>query len=884
MDPTSSHSQSATRSGPGLDDLVADLLAQHEGQSLTRLAAALDQLCRVHPGQARSLRRRFRLLAEMGMLDAEPDQAPPREIPDRLGEFELLERLGQGGMGVVYRASQPSLGREVALKLVRPEQLWFDGARERFQHEVRTVARLSHPGIVPVHAVGEEDGLPWFAMELVRGATLAQVLRALRGRRAEELCGADLLRAAHECMGSADEDAAAAELPDLFQGSWSDACLRIVRAVAEALEHAHRLNVLHRDLKPSNIMLTPEGRVMLLDFGLSSEEGGSQASRTAATHAGSLPYMAPELLDGAGRPGRRSDVYGLGVTLYELFSLNLPYQADSSQALRARVVEARPRPLREFNKRITWEAETVCRCAMERDPGARYATSADLALDLSNVLEGRPIVARRPGPVRRARRLIEAHPVVGASLLVLAIAAPTTWGIQQARANRQLSEKQVQLEVQGAALAEANRQLEGAIETSRSNLGLALTAVDEFLGRMGAADLVDMPRVEPVRRALLARAVELFEEMVGTHPDADVLVHKLSRAHFRAANAYARVADHERAIEGYQTQIRLLEGLIASGGSSPHDLAHDLNRADAELGDVLNRQGRYEEAIEVQSRALERSRRFVQRWPDSLDARMDEAIALTRLAQPFASRGDYELALPLTMEAIERLEALVRDDPQEPGPWPKLCNNYWLAGIAHKHAGRMDEALEASDAGLAAVSDFLALFPDSSAGRMLETRLWNQMGELAAELDGPEAALPLYAENVERLKALDASFPGVINIEDMVFTGLANLGATYVMCGDPGRGVEFLQHASARVRALRERVPGSQEYALRDAMIDGSLAEGYRQIGEPGRARQLLGRAIPAVEAELERHPGRLELSHFLAQLRVSEADLSADESAAPAR
>lgn len=164
---------------------------------------------------------------------------PPAAIPERLGDFRLLERVGAGSMGVVYRALQVSLRREVALKLILPEQLYFPEARERFRREIEAVSRLRHVGIVHVHTVGEEGGLPYFAMELVEGASLAAVVEHLRGQRAQTLSGADLaaaIQARTRLFGAPPPISASDEA---FAGTWVQSCCRVVLQVAEALHHAH---------------------------------------------------------------------------------------------------------------------------------------------------------------------------------------------------------------------------------------------------------------------------------------------------------------------------------------------------------------------------------------------------------------------------------------------------------------------------------------------------------------------------------------------------------------------------------------------------------------------------------------------------------------------
>src|SRR5262245_60032547 len=182
------------RSLPGSDDRVESLVAQCLERAETDGASAVDAVCARHPDLADAVRERLAALDVLGLVGAAP-AAAQSGFPERLGEFRLLRRLGGGGMGVVYLAEQSKLGRRVALKLIRPEHLYFPGARERFRREVEAVARLQHPGIVPVHTVGEEGGIPYFTMEYVEGHTLEDVLRALRGRSPVELSSSDLAEA-----------------------------------------------------------------------------------------------------------------------------------------------------------------------------------------------------------------------------------------------------------------------------------------------------------------------------------------------------------------------------------------------------------------------------------------------------------------------------------------------------------------------------------------------------------------------------------------------------------------------------------------------------------------------------------------------------------------
>ena len=196
------------------EDVLVSCLSRIESEG----DSGLDAVCDEYPAYADQLRQRVKVLRDAGLLIAGAEEP---DYPERLGEFRLLERLGQGGMGVVFLAEQTTLGRQVALKVVRPEQLLDRHARARFAREVETVARLAHPGIVPVHAVGEQDGLPYFAMEYVRGASLEQVVRELAGRDAGALTGRDLLACIERASGEEAAAGAADRAP--FDGAWVDA-------------------------------------------------------------------------------------------------------------------------------------------------------------------------------------------------------------------------------------------------------------------------------------------------------------------------------------------------------------------------------------------------------------------------------------------------------------------------------------------------------------------------------------------------------------------------------------------------------------------------------------------------------------------------------------
>ncbi len=373
---------------------------EHEGE------AALDDLCRTNPQHAPALRQAVALLRA---ADLAPD-APP--VQERFGEFRLIARLGGGGMGQLFVAEQEPLGRRVALKLIRPELAWFDANRERFRREAEAIARLQHPAIVPLYAWGEAEGVPYFAMELVEGCSLAAALTGLAGPSPTELRGDDLAAA----VAARAQQACATPWP--LAGAWPEVVCRIVAEVGAALQHAHDRGVLHRDVKPSNVMIGVDGRVRLVDFGLARTDDDSSLTRSGSP-IGSLAYMSPEQVQGRRGVDGRTDVYGLGLLLQESLTLQRAFASDSSGDLQDAILAGRRPPL-PFRHDATWrDLETVVARATALEPERRYAAVRDLVADVVAVREGRPIAARRVGALERLSRAIRRHP--GRSSLVAAL-------------------------------------------------------------------------------------------------------------------------------------------------------------------------------------------------------------------------------------------------------------------------------------------------------------------------------------------------------------------------------------------------------------------------------------------------------------------------------
>ncbi|HEV3120593.1 MAG TPA: protein kinase, partial [Isosphaeraceae bacterium] len=434
---------------------------------------AADDLVAQHPDLADPLRSH---LAMLGALDqaarnsggpesalAAPAAAAPATGPRvHLGDFEILREVGRGGMGVVYEARQLSLDRRVALKVL-PFVSAIDAKQlPRFRNEAHAAAQLNHPHIVPVYSVGCERGVHYYAMQYIEGQTLAEVIRDLQPKAPLSVkeIGDDMeaVHASGPPAGSetswvpdlpVDEGPSAGLSPLLFprrpvpdllahkkplpaslsatstnRGEFFRGAARLGIQAAEALAHAHQLGILHRDIKPSNLLIDDCGALWVTDFGLARLPNEANLTRTG-DQLGTLRYMSPE--QALGRPlavDQRTDVYSLGVTLYELITLRPPFDAKDRPALLRQIAQHVPARPRRFDPAIPRDLETIILKATAPEPERRYATAQELADDLKRFLEYRPIRARRATPLEHASRWTRRHRAVvmtGLAGLMLAI-------------------------------------------------------------------------------------------------------------------------------------------------------------------------------------------------------------------------------------------------------------------------------------------------------------------------------------------------------------------------------------------------------------------------------------------------------------------------------
>jgi serine/threonine protein kinase len=629
--------ENLTRTAVDLEELIGEL-AEHYAQ---RLRAGehpnVEEYTREHPEAADAIRQILPALEIMASVakDEEPsfiDLSVVRGSPDPvvhgshdpahpasnirhpasstclLGDFRILREIGRGGMGVVYEAEQLSLGRRVALKVLPFAAMLDHQQLKRFKNEARTAATLDHPNIVAIYSVGCERGVHYYAMQLIEGQSLAQVIEQLRAGSKERGAGSKptKLHTGYLLGGSqllADESeirypqseidtapiaavptlhAPGSSLPAYSSRDYFRTVAQLGIQAAEALDHAHENGILHRDIKPANLMVDDTGKLWITDFGLARMEADAGITMTGDV-LGTLRYMSPEqALAKRAVLDHRSDIYSLGITLYELLTLQPAFTGDGRQELLRSIAFDEPRRPRQLNPHIPQDLETVVLKAMEKEPTDRYTTAKELASDMKAFLEHRPITARKTSLVLRARKWLRRHrPAVVGSTAALLLALVVGTVVSTLAYQRQRDLKQ----------------------TAQQHLELARESVDEMLTRIASTWVPDSTATSEIQRQFLERALEIYQRLADNPPDGNPRGADAALAHERIADIQHHLGHFADATDSIRTAVDICQELAAQRGASAAN-SEQLVRCYRKLSTDLHKQSQIAEALDATDRGL----------------------------------------------------------------------------------------------------------------------------------------------------------------------------------------------------------------------------------------------------------------------------------------
>lgn len=622
----------------------------------------------------------------------------------RFGNYDLVDTIAKGGMGIVYKARHVKLNRIVALKMILSGRFADDVEVQRFYTEAESAARLRHPNIVGIHDVGECEGQHFFSMDYIEGKSLADLLKdqALVPKHAAEL----------------------------------------MQTIAAAMHYAHTEGVVHRDLKPSNVLLDNAGVPLITDFGLAKQVEGQSQLTMSGTIVGTPSYMPPE--QAAGRVDLvnvRSDVYSLGAILYELLSGHPPFRGAGAFETIKQVLENEPVALRVLSPTIPRDLETICHKCLQKEPEKRYATAKELADELGRFLRGEPILAQPIGPLERSWRWCKRNPVIAATSfaalfgLVSALVATTVGYVQTS-----------------AALAQS--------EESRRQ---AMEAVNDLFTQVSENTLLNKPGLQPLRKELLGRALAYYQRFLQQRSGDPRVRDELASAHFRIALITEAIESTDKALPLYETARAMQERLVQETPENPTRLEAYGNTLNA-LGTALATKKQHADAQQSYTTAAQVRTRLTTLAPENSEYQRMLANTYMNLGVSLRGAGQPEAARERFVQAQEIRVAALKQDQENWKLHRDLGKGYYGLGNLARQEGN---AADAKAQLVQAAKEFELVVnrdPADFENRRLLSVCYRLLGDLASADDLP-AARQWYSQSHSRLKPLADQNPEVVEYQ-----------------------------------------------------------------------------------------------------------------------
>ncbi|MCA8956909.1 MAG: serine/threonine protein kinase, partial [Planctomycetes bacterium] len=728
------------------------------------------------------------LLEPMLFGDAEaPDPGLRAEQPRHLGDFRIVRELGRGGMGVVYEAEQTSLGRRVALKVLHAASAALAPAQiERFRREAAAAAKLRHPGIVPIHAVGEAEGVHFIAMELIEGQRLSEHF-AGRGE------------------------------PRQVAG--------LIALVADALGHAHDHGIVHRDIKPQNILVAADGSPRVVDFGLAKDLQREGLS-VEGTLAGTPYYMSPEqALPGHGPIDGQSDVFSLGVVLYEALTGRRPFEAETSQQVLALVTGAEPPRPRLLDPGLPRDLETICLTAIEKDRARRYPSAHAMAADLRAFCRGEPIAARPLGPAGRTMRLVRRHKLATVLIALAALAlVGTPLGI---------------LAYQSAV---------------RRGLVRAILAVDQVVALLERTRMSTVPGKQDLYREHLLKATRAYQRLQTFAPKEPLLRDRLARALDRLATSYDAIRRFDLSGPAFDQAVAMSAKLAAelpqrveyafNHASHVHNRALSYRRQD----DVQRARAGFRDAAALWEPLTGCAEAKVREAATLMLARVccNEAMLLGADDRPTAARRGLERARTLW-------ESLPDQRKESAESRFELARIRYQVGLLHMDGGAKAAAIPEFEAAATLVERLVSEVRNDLQYRSLLARCRSGIAVCLAARRQRAAAQAMFEQAWSILEALQRDHPEDVDVHrDALKTLAAHLHFLH-LSGDQAAGKQLAEKARAMGTRLVRDHPGDVRLrVLWACVLDASTL--HAAASEPAKARTWGEQAM----AEFERLEGAL--------------------------
>jgi eukaryotic-like serine/threonine-protein kinase len=743
-----------------------------------------------------------------------------------LGDYELLEELGRGGMGVVFKARQISLNRVVAVKMILSGLLASDEAVRRFRSEAENAARLGHPGIVPIFEVGEHEGLHYFSMAYVEGQSLSRMI------------------AEHP-------------LPPREAA-------RIMALTAEAVAFAHGQGVIHRDLKPANILIDESGKPRITDFGLAKRLDEDSSFSHSGAAIGTPSYMPPEQASGhSKRIDARSDVYSLGATLYAMLSGRPPFQADNPSDTCLQVIQQEPIPLRQLNPKVPRDLETICLKCLEKEPRRRYASAREYAEEIARHLRGEPIRARPVGPSERLWRWCKRKPAVSglaASAVFLLLAGVSVSAY--------------------FAVEAGTRAKEAVIERDRAdaNFQKAREAVDKYFTGVSESELLEVPGLQPLRKSLLETALRYYNGFIEQQKHNPELQNELASAYLRVAEVTKEIGTKTEALNSAGKACEILRQLLEKSPGDPGFRSRLAKSLDT-LANLQFQVGKSQEAEANYQEALKISETVAREKPENPAFQNLFAEICHDLGVFKNKTARLEEAISHLHQAVKIRERLSRKNPSEYKYRQDLANDYNSLAALQMDEGRIKQSLQYHEQAVAMLAELSTRHPDILGPKRDLGSCLLVYGWALSAAGHNEEATAHFQNAVKIINELVEQNPSVTEFRNELAGVREGLGH---LADKKAKRQEAMAHFEESLRIRQQVVkddPSKVDYQNDLAGSYNLIAMAQTHLGQPGKSLQNHSKAIEILERLARANPSvteyRLELASSHNMLGLAQEALS---------
>lgn len=721
-------------------------------------------------------------------------EADAHHWPREFGDYVLLREIARGGMGVVYQARQRGLDRIVAVKMILSGLFASDQAIDRFRAEATSAARLQHPGIVTVHEVGQRQGQHFFSMDFVDGTSLQEMIQQqpLPGRQAA----------------------------------------RYVMQLAEAVHFAHNRGVVHRDLKPSNVLIDTDDCPKITDFGLAKRVAGDSDLTATGQVLGTPSYMPPEQAMGQADIGPASDIYSLGATLYAMLTGRPPFRAESTAATLLQVIENEPVAPRLLNSDIDRDLESICLKCLEKEPSRRYASAAELAVDLARYQRGETVMARPIGRPAKLWRWCRRQPLLAGLSAAVLVALLLGSGVSSYFALA-AAERAEQAEEALARETDARQQLQTSLAAEQTAKRQARRAVDNYVTTLLEETTLKDRRFQPLAKRLLGGALEHYQQFIATNRNDPAAQRDLAEACLLVGQINDARGAVQQAVGAYQEALDVFQRR-ANEEDAPADqlqvaaIQTTLGSLQAKLGD--SEQAKRSFSAARQSLDAIRPGERAAHWQQQL------LRTLTAVASIERRTGEVAQAFATYEQAIAIGQQLADGDTKNPAYRSDLAN-------AWENLAELQRDTDQADAALGSLDQSLQLRDEVARANVGEAKY---QGELAGTLSDRSALLRMlgqlddaetgYRRAIEIQTALVRDNPSLVQRQIFLSTTHHNLG---ILLAQRENHAEAIEHYRKALE-IRERVaaesPDVNEYPYLAANTHNNLAVVLYAAGQQSEA------------------------------------------------